>query len=178
VLIIALNGFLGARKDEVDMTEVVDRVVERLPRTDHVEVVRGHGGAGALKFRKLYKRILRESKDHDTLLLAGKSYGGHWCCRLLWKLASQEKLDRFSNVGLVTVDPSYVLHRMQKKVKQIPDIGFARNVHQYGPRSGYRLGPPAENIVVKGTHANIDRKPTVTNTVYDLVHWGHVKDCA
>jgi len=178
MLVVALNGLLGARKDEVDMTEVVEGVLDHLPYRSHVEVLRGRGGAGAFKFAKLYKRILRESKDHDTLLLAGKSYGGHWCCRLLWKLASAEKLDRFANVGLVTVDPSYVLHKMQKKIKQIPEIGFARNVHQYGPRSGYRLGPPAENIVVKGTHANIDQKPAVTKAVYDLLHWGHVKSGA
>ena len=175
MVIVVLNGLLGNRKKELDVSELVAAAMKRLPDTHGVKVIRGRGGSGAWRFNKIYKQLERHSKKDEVLCLVGKSYGAHWCVRLLWKLADREKLCGFRAVAMVTVDPSFVLHRMQRKIKTIPRINWARNFHQYGPRSGYLLGPPAENVVVKAKHSNAERDPKVRRAIEDLLMWGRVK---
>jgi hypothetical protein len=177
MLIVALNGLLGTRDKRLDMTEIVEDAMRLLPIKDAVDVIKGRGGAGPVAFHKLCRRVKRRADGKTTLLLVGKSYGGHWCRRLLWRLADKNLLERFHAVGMVTVDPAYALHKLQRKMKQIPEIDIAINIHQYGKRSGYRLGPPAENIVVKAKHGNIEMAPIVTKKVEDLFLWGHAKRC-
>jgi hypothetical protein len=84
-------------------------------------------------------------------------------------------LDEFKAVGMVTVDPSFALYKLQRKVFQIPLIDKAVNVHQYGFRSGYRLGPPASNIAVEAGHTDIETVGRVEKEILDLLLWGHVK---
>jgi len=175
MVVVVLNGLLGDRKREVDVSELVAAAMKRLPDTHDVKVIRGRGASGAWNFNKIYKQLKRHSKNGEVLCLVGKSYGAHWCVRLLWKLADREKLCGFRAVAMVTVDPSFVLHRMQRKMRSIPKINWAKNFHQYGPRSGYLLGPPAENIAVKAKHRNVERNPRVLRAIEDLLLWGRVK---
>lgn len=175
MVVVVLDGFLGDRKKHLDVTELVNRAMGELPDCRGVTVIEGRGGAGILKFNKIYRKLVRHAKHNKVLLLVGKSYGAHWCVRLLWKLAKREHLFKFHAVGMVTVDPSYVLHPMQRKMKSIPQIDCAQNFHQYGPRSGYLLGPPAENTAIRGDHATIERDPRVFRAIVNLLLWGHVK---
>jgi len=175
MLVVALNGLLGSRDRHLDVTEIVADSLSLLPIKDPVDVVNGRGGAGPIAFNKLCRRVQRRADGKTTLLLVGKSYGGHWCGKLLWRLADKNLLERFHAVGMVTVDPAYALHKLQRKMKQIPKIDKAVNIHQYGKRSGYRIGPPAENIVVKAKHTTIEMVPVVTKEIEDLVMWGHAK---
>lgn len=177
MLVVALNGLLGSRDKRLDVTEIVADAMRLLPIKDPVDVINGRGGAGPVAFNKLCRRVKRRADGKTTLLLVGKSYGGHWCRRLLWRLADKNLLERFHAVGMVTVDPAFALHKLQKKMKQIPKIDNAVNIHQYGKRSGYRIGPPAENIVVKATHTKIEMAPMVTKKIEDLILWGHAKRC-
>lgn len=175
MLVVALNGFLGSRDKHLDVTEIVDSAMGMVPARDSVDIIRGRGGAGPVKFRKLYRRVERRADGETVLLLVGKSYGAHWCTKLLWRLAEKNRLDKFKAVGMVTVDPAYVLHKLQKKMKQIPSIPKAVNIHQFGRRSGYRIGPPATNIAVEAKHTNIEMVPLVTKEIQDLLLWGHAK---
>lgn len=44
--------------------------------------------------------------------------------------------------------------------------------YQYGRRGGYRLGPPAENVVVKcRKHTDIESSPEVTKGIKAAVTW-------
>ena len=175
MLVVALNGLLGSRDRHLDVTEIVADSLRLLPIRDRVDVVKGRGGAGPVAFNKLYRRVKPYADGKTTLLLVGKSYGGHWCRRLLWRLAEQNLLERFHAVGMVTIDPANALHKLQKKMKQIPHIALATNIHQYGSRSGYRIGPPAENLAVVAKHGNIEMAPLVTKKIEDLVLWGHAR---
>lgn len=175
MIVVALNGFLGKRKKHLDVTEVVTDAMRVLPSTEGITLIQGRGGAGAVAFNRLRKKLERLSKQDEVLCLVGKSYGAHWCTRLLWKLADGEKLFDFRAVAMVTVDPAFTLSRMQKKMRPIPKINYAKNFHQYGYRSGYLLGPPAENIAIKGTHKTIERDPRIHQAIEDLLMWGRVK---
>ena len=175
MIVVALNGFLGKRAKHLDVTEIVDQAIGRLPDKKGITVIRGRGGAGIVAFRKIYKKLRKRAGDDEVLVLVGKSYGAHWCIRLLWKLADSEKLFDFRAVAMVTVDPAFTLSKMQKKTRPLPKINYAKNFHQYGYRSGYQLGAPAKNIALKGTHKTIERNPRVFQAVEDLLLWGHVK---
>jgi len=175
MLVVALNGLLGSRSRHLDVTEIVVDALHRLPIKDPVDLVKGRGGAGPIAFNKLCRRVERRADGKTVLLLVGKSYGGHWCRKLLWRLADRDLLTHFHAVGMVTVDPAYALHKLQRKMKQIPKIDKAVNIHQHGRRSGYRMGPPATNIPVKAKHTNIEMVPLVTKEIEDLILWGHAK---
>lgn len=176
MLIVVLNGLLGARKNHLDMTEIVGREFHKLdPKPEKYRVLTGRGGSGIVKFKKLQNRIVDGAENHKVLLLIGKSYGGHWCVRLLEKLAEKNVLDRYKHVGLLTVDPSFVLHKMQRKVMEIPPVDWAANIHQYGLRSGYKVGGGALNLAVEGTHARIEESPVVTEYVRKILAWGSAK---
>lgn len=168
-LIIALNGLLGNRKKRIDVTELVDEAIDICGTYPKSTVIKGRGGSGIGKFNKILNRI-KDAKC-DTLILVGKSYGGHWCVRLLEKAAEKGYLYKFKRVGILTVDPSFVLHKMQRKVRPIPKVDYAVNLHQYGHRSGYRLGYPATNIDLPATHGNIDARPEVLKEIVDLLMW-------
>ena len=174
MLLVVLSGFAGNRKNSLNVEDIVDDSLGMLP--EDVTVFRGRGGAGPRKFRKLLKKIEKHAGKDEVLLFVGKSYGGHWSVRLLWKLAEHEKLDKFRSVGMVTVDPAYALHKLQRKVKEIPTIEYARNVHQYGFRSGYRLGDPAKNIAINATHMDIESKARVTEEIQALFRWSCSSD--
>lgn len=175
MLVVALNGFLGDRKNQVDVTELVQNSMKLLPTTSGITLLQGRGGAGPIKFHKLHKRVARFARKEHVLCLVGKNYGAHWCTKLLWKLADSEKLYHFRAVAMVTIDPSFVLHKMQRKTRPIPKVQYAKNFHQYGARSGYQLGPPAENIAVKATHKNIDGVREIASAIDDLMMWGYAK---
>ena len=175
--VVVLNGLLGNRKKYLDVTEVVDQVAfgdMGLPRNDPqcLSIRKGRGGAGPVAFKQLFNRVVDGAKNHDTLLLIGKSYGGHWCVKLLERMAETNKLGSYKRVGLLTVDPSFVLHKMQRKVVYAPPVDYAVNVHQFGPRSGYRLGPPAKNITVHAAHKDIELRPQVKAEVQSILEWG------
>ena len=176
MLIVALNGFLGERRGHLDVTEIVDSAKNHVPSSCAMKIIRGRGGAGPIAFRKLYKRVAKRADDQTVLLLVGKSYGGHWCRKLLWRLADKNLLSQFKAIGMVTVDPAYALHKLQQKMKQIPKIDKAVNIHQHGRRSGYRIGPPATNIAVETKHTDIERAPEVYKEISDLLLWGHAKE--
>jgi hypothetical protein len=169
--IVVLNGFLGNRKDIPDVTDMARQVIK-----DHLLHVHhryeGRGGAGIAKFKEL-ERWTKRQAGADKLLLIGKSYGGHWCRRLLWKLAKDDFLHHFDEVRLLTVDPTNMLHSLNKKTKSLPpDVARARNFFQYGRRGGYTLGPPAENIAVKcAKHATIEQSPLVWKALSSDLCW-------
>jgi len=175
MIVVALNGFLGDRKNRVDVTNIVAKSIGRLPSTDNITLIQGRGGAGIVKFTRIRKKLSKLSKKDQVLCLVGKSYGAHWCTRLLWKLADREDLFNFRAVAMVTLDPAFTLSRMQRRTRSIPKINYAKNFHQYGFRSGYLIGPPTENIAVKGKHKNIEKNPLVITAIDDLLMWGHVK---
>jgi hypothetical protein len=175
MIVVVLNGFLGKRKKHVDVTELVQQALPVLPDTKGLTLIQGRGGAGIVAFNRIYKKLARASKHDEVLLLVGKSYGAHWCVRLLWKLADREKLFGFRAVAMVTVDPAFTLSRMQRKTRPIPKINYAKNFHQYGYRSGYKLGPPAENFAIRGTHKTIERDPRIFQAIEDLLLWGRAK---
>lgn len=170
--IIALNGFLGARKGRVDITELLDKSLAQTPPCINYSVLRGRGGGGVRKFNQILRELKRAHKKHPVLVLMGKSYGGHWCVKLLEKLAESNHLNGYSKIGLLTVDPTYVLHKMQRVQRTIPNIDYAVNVHQYGLRSGYQLTPPAINLQVPATHSKIDAHPEVLKQVKAILKWG------
>jgi hypothetical protein len=169
--VVILNGLLGNRKGILDVTDMA-RVVVKDYRLQPGPIYEGRGGAGIGKFNSL-KRWTRAQAGADKLLLVGKSYGGHWCVRLLWKLAKEDLLHEFGEIRLLTVDPSFALHSLNKKTKAIPpDVAQARNLFQYGPRGGYTLGPPAENIAVKCMrHTNIEQNPQVWKALASDLCW-------
>jgi hypothetical protein len=172
LLVVALNGFLGNREKHTDVTDIVDDLLAFMPQHDYVKVIRGHGGQGPIAFNALYKQIAKFANKDTTVVFIGKSYGGHWCVRLLWRFADKDLLCKFKKVGVLTVDPSYALHRLQRKMVEIPHVDLAINIHQYGYRSGYRLGSPAENIAVPGEHTTIEKHPTVPATIKKMLQWG------
>jgi len=153
----------------LDVTDIVDRTLDEMGV--HPTVFRGRGGAGPRKFRALRDRIEGHASRDEVLVFVGKSYGGHWSVKLLWELSKRGTLERFRAVGLLTVDPAYALHRLQHKVKEIPTIERARNVHQHGFRSGYRLGEPATNILVDSRHTDIETVKIVGDEVRGLLEW-------
>jgi len=175
MIVVVLNGFLGDRKKHVDVTDIVAESMGRLPETDGITLIQGRGGAGIFKFNRIRKQLSALSKQDKVLCMVGKSYGAHWCTRLLWKLADREELFGFRAVAMVTLDPAFTLSRMQRKTRPIPKINYAKNFHQYGRRSGYLLGSPAENIAVKGRHENIEKDPGILTAIDDLMMWGRVK---
>jgi len=175
MIVVALNGFLGNRAKHLDVTEIVTQAMKQLPDTDGITLIRGRGGAGPVVFKRLCKKLFKLSDQDRVLVLVGKSYGAHWATRLLWKLADKEKLFNFRAVAMVTIDPAFTLSKMQKKMRPIPKINYAKNFHQYGYRSGYLLGAPAENIAIKGTHKTIERDLRIHQAVEDLLMWGRVK---
>lgn len=175
MLVVALNGFLGHRVNYLDVTEIVHSSMQVLPKRESITVITGHGGAGPIAFNRLVKKVASFSGQDRVLCLVGKSYGGHWCVKLLWRLAEQEKLDGFKAVGMVTVDPAFALYKLQKRTEPIPKIDKAVNIHQYGFRSGYRVGDPAINIEVKADHKTIEETPAVSKEIQNLLLWGHVK---
>lgn len=170
MLVVALNGFGGTVKKTAAITDLVPRALGRLGLRKEVSLVTGRGGSGVWNFRKIYKKV--EATEEKTLVFIGKSYGGHWCIRLLWKLWDTERAFDFKAMGLLTVDPSFVLHRMQRKVRVIPPVQYAVNLHQFGRRSGYRLGEPAHNIPIPGEHNPLESSPRVRAEIDKILAWG------
>lgn len=169
--VVVLNGFLGNRRKKLDVGDLVRQYLKEVEISDRPSLYVGRGGAGIAKFNELRRHVHRQS-GAEKLVLIGKSYGAHWLVRLLWKLAGDDMLHRFGQVRLVTVDPSYVLHSVNRKTKSIPEIYKAANYFQYGRRGGYRLGPPAENIVVKcAKHTNIEDNPEVQKGIKSAIVW-------
>ena len=125
-----------------------------------------------MKFKKLFKRVSRLASEDRVILFVGKSFGAHWIVKLLWRLAEKERLEKFKAVGAVTVDPAYALHKLQRKTKSIPTIDRIVNLHQYGFRSGYRIGAPATNVALPATHGGIDTHAQVDKEVRELLLWG------
>lgn len=171
MVIVVLNGFLGARRTRLDVTEIVDKAVADL-KVRPEGVIRGRGGAGPVKFNKLAKRVGGLASQDRVLLLVGKSFGAHWIVKMLWDMAEREQLEKFKAVGALTVDPANALHKLQRKTKSIPTIDRIVNLHQYGFRSGYRIGPPATNLALAATHKGIETHARVDYEVRELLQWG------
>jgi len=175
MVVVVINGFFGNRKKHLDVSDIFDQEVQKIPNAENITVIKTRGGSGIGKLNRIFRRLKEYSKQDRVLLLIGKSYGAHWCVRLLWKLANCERLSDFRAVAMVTVDPAFTLSKMQKKTKPIPKINYAKNFHQYGYRSGYLLGPPAENTALKGKHSTLETRHEVRKAISDLLLWGHAK---
>lgn len=169
--VVVLNGLLGNRRGKLDVGDLVRQYLREIEIAELPSLYVGRGGAGAAKFNELRRHVHRQA-GAEKLTLIGKSYGGHWLVRLLWKLAGDDMLHRFGQIRLVTVDPSYVLHSLNRKTKSIPEIYKATNYFQYGRRGGYRLGAPAENVVVKcARHTNIEDSAEVQKGIKSAIVW-------
>ncbi len=173
MIVVALDGFGGRRKREPAVTELVPRALAAAG-LESAQLVTGRGGSGLRHFRRIHRQVVQSPEK--TLVCIGKSYGAHWCLRLLWKLYDSERAFYFRSIGLLTFDPSYVLHRMQRRIRPAPPVDYGVNVHQFGRRSGYRLSEPVQNVAIRGSHKTIEATARARVELDRILRWAREVD--
>jgi len=167
---LILNGFFGNRKGKVDVGDLAKAEALRLDLKAPLRF--GRGGSGPLSFNR-HSKWLKKHTGAKRLLLIGKSYGGHWSRRLLFKLARKDVLLDFEEIRLLTVDPSFVLHSLSHRKFALPGSPNIRclNLYQHGPRGGYQIDDATNEIITHVEHRNIERSPRVQEAVREHIQW-------
>lgn len=170
VAVVALNGFLGDRRGQLDVGEIVNAraILEGVPFYTTRRGAPGHGGWNLIAKRRL-RRWIRGMSDHGYIFaFVGKSYGAHWILDFYYEMYS------LGTSHALVFDPAHTLGRGEKHERQVPGSENITVVRQTGRRSGYRV-KGATDIVIPATHTNIERQRE-SQVILDKFLSCHLKD--
>ncbi len=143
IRVVALNGF--TRRDTTEgLCGFVRTVLTHEPGPPALSTHYGMGGGGLHAFRRMSAKVERWLREDESegicrrYTFIGHSYGAHWCRRLLWRL-ERKRLLHLCDPYLVAVDPQYVLHRLSRQERRVPDRVAGACVRQAGGMGGYAL---------------------------------------
>ncbi len=157
IAVVALNGFLGDRRNELDVGEIVNYRA-RLAGVPYYTRRGGgasHGGWNRREKRRVKDWIYHRLGATTPLLFVGKSYGAHWIVDFL----QDAMLGAHSHALLF--DPAHTLMRSSGKARTVAFPPSVTVVRQTGFRSGYSVRGAAD-IVVRAHHKDIEsRKPAI-----------------
>ncbi len=152
-VVVALNGFLGDRRGQLDVGEIVNAraIMCGVPFYTRRNGAPEHGGWRPFSKRRLRRWIDEHLNAGFGMLFVGKSYGAHWIVDFF-----QEK-DIARDSHALLFDPAHTLTRGEGKSRTVAYPERVTVVRQLGFRSGYRV-EGATDIVVKAKHKNIESR--------------------
>ena len=149
--VVALNGFLGDRRNIIDVGELVNAraIAFDVPFYTTRRGGPAHGGWNIISKRRLSRWIVKKMNGGFSLVFVGKSYGAHWI------LDFYEKLSVGKCAHALLFDPSRSLRPLQKVSRKVPHGDTVTVVRQLGRRSGYRVRHSTD-IVIDAKHTDIE----------------------
>jgi len=154
--VVALNGFLGDRRNILDIGEMVNThaSLSQIPYYQRRRGGAAHGGWNIISKKRIRRWIQSKVDDGYEMVFAGKSFGAWWVLDFFDEGIVGEGATAF------LLDPAHNLSRAENKTRSVPGSENIVVIRQEGHRSGYSVTGATEHIV-DATHCDIERSELV-----------------